>query len=185
MANAYGQAVWSCPLDAGVKPRVKSPGRRWLTSPIHRGDHGAAVQPSRRECRSIGFSCDFLCAPFLLFRTQGLRVRLAPGIPCALFISKGATLSAKSGRDRAAAMRTCEFMQGSEIARRPTIQDRLFSGKRIKHDRVSQREDDHDHQGHRRIDWQLRQLVAKGRSPLENFSCRKPETLLYFRNPAS
>jgi hypothetical protein len=32
-------------------------------------------------------------------------VQLAPGIPCALFNSKGATLTAKSGRDRAAATR--------------------------------------------------------------------------------
>jgi hypothetical protein len=26
-------------------------GRRWLTSPAHRGDHGVTVKPSRRECR--------------------------------------------------------------------------------------------------------------------------------------
>ena len=24
--EAYGQAVWSCPRDAGVNPRVESPG---------------------------------------------------------------------------------------------------------------------------------------------------------------
>jgi hypothetical protein len=52
-ASAYGQAVWSCPPDAGVNPRVKSPGRRRLTSPVLRGDRGAAVQPLRRECRTF------------------------------------------------------------------------------------------------------------------------------------
>ena len=38
----YGQAVWSCPLDAGVKFAEMIGERRWLTSPIHRGEHGAA-----------------------------------------------------------------------------------------------------------------------------------------------
>jgi len=50
--NAYGQAVWSCPLDAGVKFAEMISERRWLTSPRHRGDHGAAGKPSCRECRS-------------------------------------------------------------------------------------------------------------------------------------
>src|ERR1700742_4124757 len=50
---AYGQAVWSCPLDAGVKLIEMINRRRRLTSPILRGDHGAAVQPLRRECRVI------------------------------------------------------------------------------------------------------------------------------------
>jgi len=50
---AYGQAVWSCPRDAGVNPRVTSPGGRWQKSPLHRGEHGAAAKPSCRECRSV------------------------------------------------------------------------------------------------------------------------------------
>jgi len=40
----YGQAVWSCPLDAGVKSVEMINRRRWLLSPRHRGEHGAAVQ---------------------------------------------------------------------------------------------------------------------------------------------
>jgi hypothetical protein len=28
--------------------------RRWLTSPAHREEHGAAAQPLRRECRRFG-----------------------------------------------------------------------------------------------------------------------------------
>jgi hypothetical protein len=40
---AYGQAVWSCPPDAGVKPIEMIDQRRRLTSPVLRGDHGAAV----------------------------------------------------------------------------------------------------------------------------------------------
>ena len=42
--GAYGQAVWSCPLDAGVKSVEMINRRRWLLSPRHRGEHGAAVQ---------------------------------------------------------------------------------------------------------------------------------------------
>jgi len=41
-AGAYGQAVWSCPLDAGVKFAEMISKRRWLSSPTHRGEHGAA-----------------------------------------------------------------------------------------------------------------------------------------------
>src|SRR5690349_19810590 len=32
-ASAYGQAVWSCPPDAGVNPRVKSPGETEANKP--------------------------------------------------------------------------------------------------------------------------------------------------------
>ena len=49
---AYGQAVWSCPLDAGVKFAEIIGERRWLKSPTHEGERGAAVKPLRRECRS-------------------------------------------------------------------------------------------------------------------------------------
>ena len=39
------------PPTLGIKPRVKSPGRRGLSSPVPRGDHGAAVKPLRRGSR--------------------------------------------------------------------------------------------------------------------------------------
>jgi hypothetical protein len=79
--GAYGQAVWSCPLDAGVNPRVKSPGGRWLKSPTHRGEHGAAVRPLRRECRSdFGVPVFSLRASFL-FCTQGSGCVVHPAFP--------------------------------------------------------------------------------------------------------
>ena len=59
---AYGQAVWSCPLDAGVKLIEMIGQRRRLTSPILRGEHGAAVKPLRRECRAISALPDDLWA---------------------------------------------------------------------------------------------------------------------------
>jgi hypothetical protein len=40
--DAYGQAVWSCPLDAGVKLIEMIDRRRWLSSPIHRGERGVS-----------------------------------------------------------------------------------------------------------------------------------------------
>ncbi len=51
--SAYGQAVWSCPANAGDKPRVESPGATVAKKLVRRGDHGAAVTPLRRECRMI------------------------------------------------------------------------------------------------------------------------------------
>src|SRR5882724_2734197 len=47
--DADGQAVWSCPPDAGVKPcETIVARRRWLTSPVHRGERGAAVNTIAR-----------------------------------------------------------------------------------------------------------------------------------------
>jgi hypothetical protein len=37
--EAVGEIVWSRSPDAGINPRVKSPGRRWLSSPAHRREH--------------------------------------------------------------------------------------------------------------------------------------------------
>ena len=65
--SAYGQAVWSCPLDAGVKLIEMIGQRRWLSSPIHRGEHGAAVKPLRRECRSDFGVPVLACARLFLF----------------------------------------------------------------------------------------------------------------------
>ena len=50
-AVAYGQVVWSCPANAGDKPvrQLAGDGGKKL---VRRGDHGAAVTPLRRECRS-------------------------------------------------------------------------------------------------------------------------------------
>jgi hypothetical protein len=63
--------------------------RRWLKSPTHRGERGAAVKPSRRECRDVSATCgDYARVLFCLHAR--LRVRKTPGIPCALF-SSGAT----------------------------------------------------------------------------------------------
>jgi hypothetical protein len=49
-------------------------GRRRLTSPVLRGERGAAVKPLRRECRAISALPDDLWA-FFLFSPRGLRVR--------------------------------------------------------------------------------------------------------------
>ena len=46
--EADGQAVWSRHPDAGVNPRVTSPGGWWLKSPVHQGEHGAAVNTIAR-----------------------------------------------------------------------------------------------------------------------------------------
>src|SRR5689334_23702181 len=98
LADAYGQAVWSWRPDAGVKFVDGFHGRRWLKSPAHRGERGAAVKtiaqgmPVFRRYLSLlaCAKCTFLC-------TQGSRVRPASGIPCALSL-RGRTLLASPGR---------------------------------------------------------------------------------------
>ena len=50
--DAYGQAVWFWLPDAGVRFAEYFRGRWWLKSPVHQEEHGAAVKPLRRECRS-------------------------------------------------------------------------------------------------------------------------------------
>jgi hypothetical protein len=82
-AGAYGQAVWFWLPDAGVNPRVKSPGGWWLTSPVHQEEHGAAVKPLRRECRS-DFGVPVLTCVRVFCLHARPWVRRAPGIPCAL-----------------------------------------------------------------------------------------------------
>ena len=85
--NAYGQAVWFWLPDAGVKLAEMIGRRRRLTRPVLRGDHGAAVKPLRRECRS-DFGVPVL-ACVRLFRLHARQwVRRAPGIPCALCFSR-------------------------------------------------------------------------------------------------
>jgi len=62
--DAYGEAVWSCPLDAGVNPRVKSPGGRWLTSPTHRGERGVsrkAIVQGMPDCFGVPVVTMLVC----------------------------------------------------------------------------------------------------------------------------
>ena len=90
-AIAYGQAVWSWHLDAGVKfseMRCRPRGRhaeigerRWLKSPTHRGERGAAVKPLRRECRS-DFGVPVLASrASFSFCTQGSGCVVHPAFP--------------------------------------------------------------------------------------------------------
>jgi hypothetical protein len=101
-AGADGQDVWSCPLDAGVNPRVKSPGGRRLTSPTLRGERGAAVKPLRRECRSDFGVPVLACVRLFCF------ARKAVGASCTRHSLRprflGDENDAKPGRDRAAGM---------------------------------------------------------------------------------
>jgi hypothetical protein len=48
-AGACGKTAWSCPPDAGVKFAKMICERRWLQSPVHRGERGISLKPLRRE----------------------------------------------------------------------------------------------------------------------------------------
>src|SRR5215813_10989363 len=82
--NAYGQAVWSCPPDAGVKLRKRSAQRRRLTSPVLRGERGVSRKAIAQGVPVVSALPVYLVR-VLLFLRASLRVRPAPGTPCALF----------------------------------------------------------------------------------------------------
>ena len=54
--------------------------RRWLKSPTHRGEHGAAVKPLRRECRSVSALPVYLVCVFS-FCTQACGCGQRPAFP--------------------------------------------------------------------------------------------------------
>jgi hypothetical protein len=75
-AIAYGQAVWSCRLDAGGKLVEMIDMRRWLTSPTHRGEHGAAVKTIAQGMPMFGLFLWRLCWWVFFTLPTGLRVQL-------------------------------------------------------------------------------------------------------------
>ena len=93
---AYGQAVWFWLPDAGVKFAEYLRRRWWLKSPAHQEEHGAAVTPLCRECRS-DFGVPVLACVRLFVLHARQWVRRAPGIPCALCFPRD-TDNAKPGR---------------------------------------------------------------------------------------
>jgi hypothetical protein len=106
--DASGEAVWSWHPDAGVKLRVsKHPGRRRLSSPVLRGEHGISRPTSRRECRRVRL---YLLMLVRICFAHSPRTRLSgatsPGIPCALFSSRAARRCI-TWADRAAGTRRC------------------------------------------------------------------------------
>src|ERR1700736_689266 len=80
-----------------------TPRRRWwLKSPAHQEEHGAAVKPLRRECRS-DFGVPVLACVRLFVLHAWQWVRRAPGIPCALCF-RGPPICKARTRNRAAGM---------------------------------------------------------------------------------
>ena len=71
--DADGQAVWSCPPDAGVKLCMTNARRRWLTSPVHRGERGAAVKTIAQGVPVVRLPCDFLRAQSAHFSARKAR----------------------------------------------------------------------------------------------------------------
>ena len=93
--NAYGQAVWSCPANAGDKLR---------DDPRSDGGNKAGSPGSSRKTIAQGMSCDF-GVPVLtcvrLFRLHARQwVRRAPGIPCALCFPRATELQDPDAKSR-------------------------------------------------------------------------------------
>jgi hypothetical protein len=94
---ADGEIVWSRPPDAEVKPCGRSARRRWLKSPVHRGEHEihrktiAQGMPDRFGVPVVTCLRAFLCC------MQGCGCVRASGIPCALCSLGGTTMVHHSG----------------------------------------------------------------------------------------
>jgi hypothetical protein len=98
------------PRRWGQVRRSRGGRRRGLRSPVPRGERGAAVKTIAQGVPvRFGFACGEFCScgP-LFFPHTGLRVRPAPGIPCAL-TSRGTTILQDSGGIHAARMRSRAF----------------------------------------------------------------------------
>ena len=63
------------------RPKREISRRRRLTSPTLRGEHGAAVKPLRRECRSDFGVPVLACVRLFLFCTQGSGCGVHPAFP--------------------------------------------------------------------------------------------------------
>ena len=100
--------MWSCPLDAGVKRMEMIHSRRWLSSPIHRGEHGAAEKNHRAgnagSCRRPVVTMLVGRLPFSAHEAAGAP---APGIPCALYSPRDTDFRESPGATCAAGMRRC------------------------------------------------------------------------------
>jgi hypothetical protein len=67
----------------------QSRGRRWLTSPAHRGDHGVTVKPSRGECRFVsGEPVVTTLVCFVLFCMRGCGCTWHPAFPAPFSIGR-------------------------------------------------------------------------------------------------
>jgi hypothetical protein len=133
--HAYGQAVWSRPLDAGVKfieMRFRPCGRsaeidkrRWLTSPTHRGERGAAAKTIAQGVPDrFGQPVATMPEWFFIFH-PGLRVRPAPGIPCALCFDEG-QIPAKARANFAAGTRLDDRTNYSEPRPAASVEETGF-----------------------------------------------------------
>src|SRR6185437_10499352 len=84
-AEADGKGVCSWHPDAGVKFWVMIPGRRWLSSPVPRGERAISRKPLAQGVPAVSAALSLLaCAKCTFLCTQGSRVRPASGAPCAL-----------------------------------------------------------------------------------------------------
>jgi|ERR1043166_5820508 hypothetical protein len=106
-ADAYGQVAWSWSPDAGIKSVDDLHGRRRLTSPVLRREREVsrkAIAQGVPDRLALPVVTKCLCAAYPVQRTR-LRVRLAPGIPCALNLWRDenhAKLGRKSRRENVA-----------------------------------------------------------------------------------
>src|SRR5581483_11574791 len=120
-----GQAVWSCPPDAGVKLCGTFRRATETNSPVLRGERGATVNTIARGMPVVPAEPVLLaCVMRTLFCTQGSRVRPASGIPRALFYSRAmasAALGQIMPRECEGACFSLQNSQGGESAAKPII----------------------------------------------------------------
>src|SRR5262249_57244932 len=103
-AAAYGQAVWSCPLDAGVKLIEVIDKRRWLPSPTHRGERGAAEKNHRAgNAGAFRPTLSDYARMLFVFRIRGCGCGQRPAFP-APSVWRGTRIAHHPDANRAAGM---------------------------------------------------------------------------------
>src|ERR1700755_3091199 len=118
-ASAYGQAVWSCPPDAGVNPRVEEPGETEANKP---GTPGR----SRSSRKTIAQGVPDVFRPYLsilcAFSFFAHKPAGAASARCSLRPRfSGDTDDASPGRKCAAGMRKCVLVIARSAATKQSI----------------------------------------------------------------
>ncbi len=114
--------------------------RRWLTSPRHLGEYGAAVKPLRRECRNVSALPDYLVCVSTLFAHKAAGAASARHSLHPLY-SGGTRIAYRSDANRAA---------GSKICVCAPVSVTINFRSRLQVLRNEQRTPGHSHSGRRR-----------------------------------
>src|SRR5579864_612430 len=105
--EADGEVVWAWHPDAGVKFALRKRGRRWQTSPVHRGEHEVSRKTIARGMPGeTGVTVVTTLVYFVFYRTRGCGRIERPAFP-APSLRGSRTKTQTSRKKHAARSRSC------------------------------------------------------------------------------